>query len=225
MSTISVIIPTLNEADQIQSLLSYLSRLDEGLEIIVADGGSSDDTVLKARQVATVIQSPKGRGVQMNAGARIASGNILWFLHADCRPHPDSISKMRQALMNPTTIGGGYEYNLDRNGLHFWLAVTLSNFKNHLFKLLFGDMGIFVRRNVFQQIGGYPEIPIMEDMEFCKRLKKAGKIVILPQRIETSARRWLEEGFVKNSLRSWILQSAWALGVSPRSLAKWYRFK
>ena len=225
MLSFSVIIPTLNEADNIESLLAYLTQLDKEIELIVVDSESSDNTELLAKKYAKVIQAPKrGRGAQMNAGAQVAIGDILWFLHADCRPHADSINVMREALANPKVVGGGFGYFLDHPGLHFRLAETLSNYKNRLLKWLFGDMGIFIRRHIFKRMGGYAEIPLMEDMNFCKRLKKNGEIVILPQRMKTSARRWLEEGYIKNSVRSWLLQSAWVLGASPQKLAKWYKF-
>jgi len=226
MLSFSVIIPTLNEADNIESLLVNLNQLDKKLELIVADSESSDNTVILSKKYAKVIQALKrGRGAQMNAGARVATGDILWFLHADCHPHADSIKIMRKALDNQRVVGGGFEYFLNQAGFHFRLAEELSNLKNRQLKWLFGDMGIFVRKHVFEQMKGYADIPLMEDMDFCKRLKKYGQIVFLPQRMKTSTRRWLEEGFVKNSLRSWLLQSAWALGASPYKLSKWYKFK
>jgi len=171
------------------------------------------------------VESPRGRGVQMNRGAAVAQGQVLWFLHADCRPHPHSVQLIGEALSDPEVVGGGFEYALDHPGLRFRLIEFLSNRKNRLLGWLFGDMGIFVRRDIFEQMQGYKEIPLMEDMDFSKRLKTLGKVVILPQRIMTSSRRWLEEGYLLNSLRSWALQGAWVLGASPHTLAKWYRFK
>jgi len=223
--SISVIIPTLNERENIETLLNYLHRLDNELELIVADAGSVDKTVEKARNMSKVIHSARGRGVQMNEGAKAATGDIIWFIHADCRPHPASIDAMMQALANENVVGGGFEYRLNQSGFKFRLAENLSNYKNRLLKLLFGDMGIFVRRKIFEKMGGYKDIPLMEDMDFSKRLKKHGKIVILPQHMNTSARRWIEEGFVLHSIRSWTFQSIWAFGVSPFFLAKWYKFK
>ena len=223
--SISVIIPTRNEAENIEGLLRYLHHLDSALEIIVADAGSTDKTVEKAKRLSKVIQSAKGRGVQMNEGAKVARGDVLWFIHADCYPHPDSIQAMKQALANEEIVGGGFEYALHHPGFRFRVVEFLSNRKNRLLKWLFGDMGIFVRREVFVQMGGYSEIPLMEDMDFSQRLKHHGKIVILRQRMKTSARRWIEEGYVLNSLRSWLFQSAWALGASPATLARFYKFK
>lgn len=223
--SISIIIPTLNEQSNIDSLLNYLLQMDNHLQLIVADAGSKDNTVAAAEKVCQVIQTPPGRGIQMNRGAEAAKGDIFWFLHADCRPHLDSIQAMKQVLVDASVVGGGFEYNLDQPGWQFRLVEFLSNRKNRLLKWLFGDMGIFVRREIFERMGGYQEIPLMEDMDFSKRLKQYGKIAILPQRMNTSARRWIEEGYVLNSIRSWALQSAWALGASPDTLAKFYKFK
>ncbi len=225
MDHISVIIPTLNEEDAILSLLVHLQTIHPEMERIIADGGSRDRTVSKAQDLATVIGVPQGRAAQMNVGARIATGDILWFLHADCLPDTEAVHAIRAALHDTNVVGGGFVYTLDEPGLRFRLAESLSNIKNRLLKLVFGDMGIFVRRAVFERIGGYKEIPLMEDMDFCQKLKREGKIVILPQKMTTSSRRWLDEGYVKHSLRSWLFQSAWALGVSPHILAKGYRFK
>ncbi len=222
--TVSVIVPTLNEEDGIDSFLRHVSGLAPDLEIIVVDGGSSDATVVKASERATVLHGPRGRGAQMNAGAREAEGEILWFLHADCFPHPDSVAAMEDALSEVAVVGGGFEYDLDHPGFFFRLTESVSNRKNRAFGLLFGDMGIFVRRSVFETMGGYREFPLMEDMDFCERLKHEGDIAIIPLRIKTSARRWLDEGIVKNLVRNWILQAGWKCGVSPNRLAKWYSF-
>ncbi|UCE19639.1 MAG: TIGR04283 family arsenosugar biosynthesis glycosyltransferase [Gemmatimonadota bacterium] len=224
MISISIIIPTLNESDTITALLRYLQELDPKIERIVADGESSDDTVRKARPLAQVVQATRGRGSQMNAGAYASSGDVLWFLHADCRPHHDSLKAIRGVLRNQKIVGGGFQYCLHQIGFHYRIAETLSNYKNRVLGLLYGDMGVFVRRPVFNEMGGYTEIPLMEDMDFSRRLKRFGDIVILPHKIQTSARRWVEEGYVKNSVRSWMLQSGWALGISPHRLARFYRF-
>jgi rSAM/selenodomain-associated transferase 2 len=223
--SISAIIPTLNEQGNIKSLLDYLRQLDPTLELIIADGGSSDETVSLAEGLSRVVHATRGRGAQMNAGANIATGEVLWFLHADCRPHPDSIHAIQLALADEAVAGGGFEYNLYHPAFRFRVIEYLSNRKNRLLQWLFGDMGIFVRREIFKKMGGYKEIPLMEDMDFSKRLKQHGKIEILPQRTNTSARRWIEEGYILNSLLSWILQSAWALGASPDILARFYQFK
>ncbi|NOZ61363.1 MAG: glycosyltransferase family 2 protein [Calditrichaeota bacterium] len=222
---ISVVIPTLNEAKNIRSLLAYLKNLDSDLDLIVADADSHDGTAELAAPLAKVVPSQRrGRGAQMNAGAKRANGDIFWFIHADCFPHPDSVAALKKILSDPEVVGGAFEYSLDADGWFFRFAEFVSNHKNHVLQTFYGDMGIFVRRNVFQRMGGYKEIPLMEDMDFCTRLKKEGKIAILPLRIRTSARRWIEEGIIKNLVRNWMLQIAWKLGASAESLAKWYKF-
>jgi rSAM/selenodomain-associated transferase 2 len=224
MNSVSIIIPTLNESENIEELLRYLRTFSPYAELIVSDGGSTDHTVQLAQPFARIIRSHQGRGRQMNAGARAARGDIFWFLHADCRPHPESLKAISRVMENKTVVGGAFEYSLDHPGRFFRLAEFLSNRKNRLLKIFYGDMGIFVRREVFFQMGGYKELPLMEDLDFCLRLKKVGQVVILPYRITTSARRWLEEGIVKNMIRNWILQIAWSCGADPEKLAKWYRF-
>ncbi len=225
MITSSIIIPTLNEAQLIEKLLLDLKEFAPEAELIVVDGHSSDRTFEIARPLARTVLSPRGRGAQMNAGAREATGQVLWFLHADCRPHPDSLTAIQVALSDESIVGGGFQYNLDSPGIHYRLAERLSNHKNRILKLFYGDMGIFVRANVFWRMGGYKEVPLMEDMDFSRRLKRMGKTTILPLTMRTSARRWRREGWLKNIIRNWLLQIAWAAGVSPNILAKWYRFK
>ncbi len=221
---ISVIIPTLNEAENIEILLNYLKDLEKNLELIVADGYSSDNTAGLAKKYSRVIFSDHGRGRQMNAGAKKASGEILWFLHADCRPHKNSVAAIQKTMENPNLVGGGFLYNFNSPGWIFRFSEFMSNRKNHLLNLLYGDMGIFVRRDIFVKIGGYKEIPLMEDMEFCGDLKRQGEIVLLPFKIKTSTRRWHEEGVYKNMVRNWMLQIAWKWGVSSEKLARFYKF-
>ncbi len=221
---ISVIIPTLNESENIGFLLEYLKSLNSGLELIVVDGQSLDNTVELAKPHAKVLFSDRGRGKQMNIGAQKACGEILWFLHADCTPHLKSVTAIKKSLKNSKIVGGAFEYTLNHPGRIFRLSEFMSNQKNLLLKLIYGDMGIFVRKNIFDKIGGYKEIPLMEDMQFCADLKKIGKIAILPYKIDTSARRWIDEGVYKNMIRNWILQVAWKNGVSPQKLALWYQF-
>ncbi len=222
--SISVIIPTLNEEDSIGLLLERLCELESGLEIIVADGGSTDGTVQRARGCASVVETGRGRARQMNAGARVARGEILWFLHADSIPHPHSLNAIRHAVVERQVVGGAFEYAMDGTRWIYRVSEFFSNRKNRLFNLFYGDMGIFVQRDVFWQLGGFTEMPLMEDLDFCLRLRKAGPVCILPQRIVTSCRRWEMEGPVKTIVRNWLLQIAWKLGVSPATLVQWYHF-
>ncbi len=224
MQSISVIVPTLNEEEAMAEFLECVRALAPDLEIIVVDGGSTDGTVDEAEPHARVVRTGRGRGKQMNAGASESSGDVLWFLHADCRPHPDSVGAIRLALADPAVVGGGFEFGLDHPGIFFRITTTVSNRKNRALKLLFGDMGIFVRSEVFEEMDGYRDIPLMEDVDFCERLKERGEIVIVPVRLESSARRWFEEGILYNLVRNWVLQLAWKCGASPDTLAKWYSF-
>ncbi len=203
----------------------YLNNFEQIHEMIIADGGSRDGTVELVKDSVIIVTAPTGRSLQMNAGAEAATGDILWFLHADCHPHPHSISAIIMAFKNSDIVGGAFEYNLDNPLKFFRLVEFCSNLKNRVLNLIYGDMGIFVLNSTFKKMNGYRKIPLMEDMDFCKRLKKNSKIKIIPQRIQTSASRWIEEGIIKNLFRNWSLQIAWVLGASPEKLSKWYQFK
>jgi rSAM/selenodomain-associated transferase 2 len=219
---ISIIIPVLNESEYLAQTCEALQESGSGCEIIIVDGGSIDGTPELGSKYGIIISAPQGRSAQMNAGASKATGDILWFLHADCIPHVDSLRAIKQIMQNNKVIGGAFEYRLDGNGIFYRIAESLSNLKNKRFLLLYGDMGIFTRASAFRQLSGFQDIPIMEDLDFGQRLKKLGKIVILPLPIMTSARRWKKEGAVKNFSRNWLLQLGWACGISPDYLAKWY---
>ncbi len=194
------------------------------MEIIVVDGGSTDGTIEIAAAHVRVYKAPRGRGIQMNTGTRFARGDVYWFIHADCFPHSNSLNAILQTLKNRHIAGGGFEYILDSPGWIYRISEILSNRKNRKLNWLFGDMGIFVRKEVFDQMGGFRSYEVLEDMDFCKRLKNHGMITILPLPMTTSARRWKQEGPVKNITRNWFLQFAWSLGISPTWLAKWYQF-
>jgi rSAM/selenodomain-associated transferase 2 len=219
---VTIIIPTLNEAGFIGRTCRHLAEMGFDSELLIVDGGSNDDTVKQASAYGRIIHSPTGRAIQLNKGASVASGEIFWFLHADCLPHEDSLQKIEETLAFNGIVAGAFEYRLDADGALYRIAEHLSNRKNRTLNLMFGDMGIFVKKAIFEQMDGFREIPLMEDLDFCKRIKSFGKITILPYPIMTSARRWKKEGPVKNFVRNWFLQLAWAMGVSPFYLAKWY---
>jgi rSAM/selenodomain-associated transferase 2 len=219
---ISIIIPTLDESDRIVPLLEHLSASFPDEERIVADCGSEDGTAEKASGKARVVISGKGRAVQMNAGAREAAGDILWFLHADCRPGARSVSLIREALEDPAVVGGGFRWELDGDKWYYPLVTRLAHLKNRMRRNLFGDMGIFVRAGVFRALGGYSEIPLCEEVEFNRRLKKAGKTVILDEPLPSSDRKLLEEGPIRAFIKNDIIKIAFALGVSPSTLKKYY---
>jgi rSAM/selenodomain-associated transferase 2 len=219
---VSIVIPTLNEAENIGHLVDWLRSCFPDVEIIVADCGSEDGTAEKVAQPARVVLSERGRACQMNAGARAASGDILWFLHADCWPTERSIDLIQQALDDPAVVGGGFRWGLNGSKWYYGICTSLAHLKNKLRRNLFGDMGIFIRRDVFERLGGYAEIPICEEVELNRRLKGTGKTVILDEVLLSSDRKLLSEGpmwaFVKND----IIKLAFALGISPVTLKKFY---
>ncbi len=219
---VSVVIPTLNEEALIGRTVGRC--LDYGAaEVIVADGGSRDQTVKKAaHQGAITVVCPQGRAVQMNAGARLATGSVLLFLHADSLVDPGFVEAMMAALNQSNVHGGAFSMELDDTAWLFRLIAFLSNGRARLLGLPYGDQGIFVRREAFEDLGGYKPIPLLEDLEFAQRLKKRGKLVMLRHRLVSSARRWRVEGVLKVTLRSWGIGLAYGLGVSPERLAKLY---
>jgi rSAM/selenodomain-associated transferase 2 len=220
---ISVIIPTLNEAAVIEKTLRGLPRCDD-LERIIVDGGSSDDTAALARPFADkVLVAPAGRARQMNRGARAAAGDVLLFLHADSRLPEDALGSIAKALEVPTVAGGAFDLAIDSPRWALRLVAAAANWRTRLTGVPYGDQGIFVRRSVFEQLGGFPEWPLLEDLEFSRRIKAAGKVVILSQPITVSSRRWDKEGVGYTTLRNQIFVLLYFLGVSPSRLARWYR--
>ncbi len=219
---VSIIIPTLNEEEIIGEALARLSRMKGECEIIVADGGSVDKTVEIASAFAGTISSPKGRGIQMNEGARAASGNTLLFLHADTIIPEDAISEICESLQDCNIVGGTFRRCYDNRNLLLRPAgfYTYTNF--HLFGIIAGDQGIFVRKNVFDEIGGFPDIPLMEEVEFTRNLKKRGRIIFLNSVAIVSARRFVEKGVVKTYLTMLLCMILYRLGMSADRIKKLY---
>ncbi|MBA2620753.1 MAG: TIGR04283 family arsenosugar biosynthesis glycosyltransferase [Acidobacteria bacterium] len=219
---ISIVIPTLDEEFSIRRTLESLENFDENFEIIVVDGGSEDATLEIAENYNVVIlHSPRGRGRQLQIGANAASGEILWFLHADTVPAPDCVRQMKRVLQNKNVVGGNFTIRFDgeRMAAKFltWLYPNLRKIG-----LIYGDSAIFVRREVYERIGGFQSFPIFEDLDFIERLKKTGEIVTLPAAVTTSSRRFENKSFVLTFLRWTILQVLYWLGVSPETLLKIY---
>jgi rSAM/selenodomain-associated transferase 2 len=219
---VSIIVPTLNEEALIGDFLGYLRMSFPEAEIIVADGGSEDGTVSLAEGMARVVHSPRGRGTQMNAGAGVATGDILWFLHADCRPSPDSISLITDTLSDDRVLGGGFRWALTGSKWYYRPFTALAHLKNTRRRNLFGDMGIFVRKATFETMGGYGDIPIFEEVEFNNRLRKLGETVILDTPLPSSDRKLLKEGPIRAFIKNDILKIAYSLGFSPEFLKKFY---
>lgn len=218
---ISVIIPTLNEAENILQTIASVRQQDQEAEIIVVDGGSVDGTQEIARPHAQVIDGPRGRAVQMNTGARCATGDVLLFLHGDSHAAPGALAQLQKAMDNPRVAGGSFTlvYDVDNFWLRFY--AFCSTIDCVLFR--YGDQGIFVRRSIFKQLQGYAEIPLMEDIDLMRRLPRYGRrVLIRDYPITTSARRFVERGIVRQEALDVALVALWFLGVTPRTLAKWY---
>jgi rSAM/selenodomain-associated transferase 2 len=220
---ISVVVPILNEEGTIAATLRALTQLKPD-ELILVDGGSSDGTRAICRQFGVeVLTSPRGRAAQMNYGARRATGDVLLFLHADTRLPPTAFNDIRDALSDPHFVGGRFDIQLD--GDHWMLRVigAMISLRSRLSKVGTGDQGIFVRREVFQRMGGFQEIPLMEDIALCRALKRVGEVACLRSKVITSARRWEIDGVWRTIIRMWALKSLYLMGVSPHRLKQYYR--
>ena len=217
---VTVIIPTLNERKNILAAITSVKCQQGEFEMIVVDGGSDDATVDLARPHARLIVSEKGRAIQMNAGARHASGDVLLFLHADCCLSSGSLSAIENALNDRQAIGGTFTLRFDSPGHLLRIIALFSRFKFRHFH--YGDQGIFVRRAIFEQLGGFKKIPIMEDVDLLKRMRQAGEVILLPHPVTTSARRYLKHGIVRQQLLDIALVILYLSGVRPEILARWY---
>jgi len=219
---ISVVCPVLNEEKTIGAAFEALLPLKPD-ELIVVDGGSSDGTREICRKWGVeILTAPRGRAAQMNCGAARASGDVLLFLHADTRLPPTAFSDIRRALRDPRCVGGRFDVRLD--GDHWMLRVigAMISLRSRLSKVGTGDQGIFVRRAVFEEMGGFQEIPLMEDIAFCRALKRVGLVACLRSKVITSARRWELDGVWRTLFRMWTLKSLYLLGVSPQRLKQFY---
>jgi rSAM/selenodomain-associated transferase 2 len=220
--TISVIVPALDEGEGIEGALRS-ARDPLVCEIIVVDGGSTDDTVARAGPAADrVLHGPRGRALQMNAGARAARGDILLFLHADTHLPAGFAADVRDAVA-AGAAGGRFDVTL--RGRHRLLPVIaqLMNARSRLTRIATGDQAMFVRRDVFEELGGFAEIPLMEDVDLSVRLRRRGATASLRRRVRTSGRRWEEHGVLRTVLLMWGLRLAYASGVPPARLAGFYR--
>ncbi len=215
----SIIIPTLNESGNIQSCLLALQPLRKQSEIIVVDGGSTDNTVKLARPLADkVIQSDKGRAKQMNAGAKIATGQMLIFLHADT-----SLPDKALDLIKPSTKPWG-RFDIQLTGKPFMLNVIAQfmNWRSRFTGIATGDQVIFINRHLFDQVGGYPEITLMEDITLCSTLNKISRPDCLKAKVISSGRRWEQFGVIKTILLMWSLRLRYFFGEQPEVLAELY---
>jgi rSAM/selenodomain-associated transferase 2 len=220
---VSIVIPALNEAALIAD--SVTSALATGPhEVIVADGGSSDDTASLARAAgAIVVSCLPGRAAQQNAGARAACGDVLLFLHADTRLAAGGLSQIDAALAHVHIGCGAFRQAIQAKGWPYRLLEHGNAWRAAHRGLPYGDQGIFVRRGLFEEVGGFPNVQLMEDVLLMRRLRRHTRPVLLPGPLYVSARRWLRRGVICQTLRNWTLLAAARLGVHPDRLARYYR--
>lgn len=227
---ISIIIPVLNEATTIEATLTILQDTPN-IEVIVVDGGSRDQTLtivnFFSKRLTSlsikIISTNAGRSHQMNAGAAIAKGDILLFLHGDTYLPPKFNLLLLEALQDAVTIAGAFELQINAELPGLRLVEKMVNMRSRFFSLPYGDQAIFMKKSVFEEIGGFPNLPIMEDFELMLALRKLGKIVIISAPVITSGRRWQKLGVVKTTLLNQLIIAGYFIGISPNLLFLWYR--
>ena len=230
---ISVIIPTLNEEQTIIVTLAHTASLGFD-ELIVVDGGSTDETpaLLESYRLRTQssalspvqwVAAPCGRARQMNEGAKASHGEVFLFLHADTQLPDDAKAMIELALANPGTVGGWFDVRFDRPSMWGTIISRMMNWRSRLSGIATGDQVLFVRRHVFEQIGGFADMPLMEDIDFSGRLKRTGTTAALAATVTTSFRRWERHGPLRTILLMWALRFLYWIGVSPSHLVEWYK--
>ncbi|UCF82269.1 MAG: TIGR04283 family arsenosugar biosynthesis glycosyltransferase, partial [Desulfobacteraceae bacterium] len=218
----SVIIPVLNEAANVEKTINRTQ--DDDVEVIVVDGGSIDDTISKAKRAgARVKKSFPGRAVQQNHGASVARGSVLLFLHSDTALPSGYVAQVFDTLMDPQISLGAFRFKTDLNRPLMKVIEFVTNIRSHYLKLPYGDQGLFIRKSVFDSVGGFPEVPIAEDLIFVRRLSKYGRIGIAPAYAITSARRWKTLGLLRTTLINQVILAGCCLGISPLTLEQLYR--
>jgi rSAM/selenodomain-associated transferase 2 len=219
--TLSVIIPTLNEERVLAETLRLL-RAHHPHEIIVADGGSTDATCQFAKTADLLLSSPRGRSAQMDHGAKHATGDAFLFLHADCSLEPGALIAAERCLGQRGIVAGCFRMTVQAPGLAFRLIDAAATARVRLTGLIYSDQGLFITRRRFEQVGGFPELRLMEDVFISMKLRKLGHLAVAPRRIFVSPRRWQKHGVVRQSLRNWTLTALAAAGVHPDRLAAYY---
>ena len=218
---VSVIVPALNEIAHIEATVA--SALHEAAEVIVVDGGSADGTVEAARRAgARVIVSPPGRGRQMNAGAELARGKVLLFLHGDTSLPAGYIEHVFEAFGDSGVVGGAFEFGTDGDTPAGRATETLINLRTKHMGLPYGDQAIFLRTDVFEAVGGYEDLPLMEDVRLVRRIKQHGRLAIVPAAVVTSGRRWKTLGVIKPTIINALVMIGHAVGVPTARLARLY---
>ncbi len=221
---ISIIVPTLNEAANIRAFLESLREKAGNAEIIIVDGSSSDNTFeLAHSHCDQCLHSPPGRAVQMNVGANAASGNVFWFLHADTQVPVDCIQQISDVLRDPAIVGGFFRIRIPSERFVYRLTDSFAHYAGLLLRMRFGDHGLFCRRAVFEQIGGFPELPLMEDAEFFHKLRRRGRMAIIPSRLISSPRRYEQIGPWRLTVTYGLIALLYFLHVPIPILARIHR--
>ncbi len=220
---LSVIIPTLNEQGTLERTLTVLQRWRDEIELIVVDGGSTDRTRAIAEPLVDQVHlAPRGRARQMNTGAEFASGDAFLFLHADTLLPPGFLPLIRQALADGTHLWGRFDLSFEPSNRRLDLVAWMINRRSRLTRVCTGDQAIFVRAHVFRDFGGFRNIPLMEDIQFSRRLRYLTPPACLDAKVITSSRRWLEKGVLRTIVLMWWLRLLYWLGVSPDRLVRIY---
>ena len=217
---LSIIIPTLNEAAALAVLLTVLRRDCPGAEIIVADGGSDDETLAVARGADRVVSAPAGRASQLNAGAAVATGSVLWFLHADSIPPRDALAHIGEILASGC-CGGCFRIWFDEPAWVFRIGDALSNLKVDLTGIAYGDHGFFCTAKAFHRVGGYPAVPLLEDADLYRALGRSGRVRQAPSYIFTTTRRYHAHGPWRTTLIYLALSTLYMFGCQRHVLARW----
>lgn len=222
MIQLSIIIPVLNEEKQLPQCLQALPVRDD-VELILIDGGSSDNSLAIARQYNCITTTVLGgRAKQLQQGAHIAQGQSLLFLHADCLLPSSFDILINETLKDHTVSCGAFSLAIDAKGLKYSLVSWGANLRSRRSQLPYGDQGLFMKKSLYEQAGGFPTMPIMEDYVFVKTLGKFGKVITLPAKITTSARRWRNMGVIRTTLINQAIVIAYKLGIAPQRLSKMY---
>ncbi len=219
--SISILIPTLNEAGCLADTLAAL-RQERPHQIIVVDGGSTDATRAAAAEADLFLETKRGRGIQMNAGALHATGDTLLFLHADCRLEPGALAAVERCLDRPGVAAGCFRMTVRSDGWGYRWIDCFATTRVRLAGIIYGDQGLFLCRSTFERLGGFPPWRLMEDVAFSKQLRRVGRLVVAPRRIFVSPRRWQRTGVVRQTIRNWRLLALAAAGIHPDRLAVHY---